>query len=119
VEFANELKTRQAALIEAIDLGDEQECIRRELHLHSLVYEAADHQILLEVWNGLKNMLQLYWASHHMAHDRCGPQRDSHDSFLDAALGDDFSAMEAEIETHMRLGSDITERFLKERQQTT
>ncbi|HEY8604253.1 GntR family transcriptional regulator [Tsuneonella suprasediminis] len=117
-EFANELKARQAALIDAIDLGDELECIRRELDLHSLVYETANHQILLEVWNGLKGKLQLYWASHHMAHGRRGPRRDSHDSFLDAALGDSLPAMEAEIETHMRLGSETTERFLKDRNQT-
>jgi len=117
-EFGNELKARQAALIEAIDLGDELECIRRELHLHSLVYETANHQILLEAWNGLKGKLQLYWASHHMAHGRRGPRRDSHDSYLDAALGDDLPTMEAEIETHMRLGSETTERFLKDRKQT-
>lgn len=113
--FKNELEQRQAALIEAIDAGDELECIRRELHLHSLVYETADHLLLLEIWNGLKGRLQLYWASNHMAHGRRGPKRGGHDSYLAVALGDDWKAMEREIETHMRLGGEETERYLKAR----
>ena len=113
--FRNELQKRQAALIEAIDAGDELECIRRELHLHSLIYEKADHLLLMEIWNGLKGRLQLYWASNHLAHGRRGPRRGGHDSFLAAALGDSWETMEQEIETHMRLGSEETERYLKER----
>jgi DNA-binding GntR family transcriptional regulator len=113
--FREELQKRQAALIDAIDAGDELECIRRELHLHSLVYETADHLLLLEIWNGLKGRLQLYWASNHLAHGRRGPRRGGHDSFLAAALGDSWDAMEREIETHMRLGGEETERYLKAR----
>ncbi|MBW8296300.1 GntR family transcriptional regulator [Sphingopyxis sp.] len=113
--FRSELQQRQVALLEAIDAGDELECIRRELHLHSLVYETADHLLLLEIWNGLKGRLQLYWASNHLAHGRRGPRRGGHDSFLVAALGDDWDAMEREIETHMRLGGEETERYLKAR----
>lgn len=113
--FREELLQRQAALLEAIDAGDELECIRRELHLHSLVYETADHKLLLEIWNGLKGRLQLYLASNYLAHGRHGPRRTGHDSFLAAALGDDWQVLEDEIKQHMRLGGEETERFLKAR----
>ncbi len=113
--FRKEIQKRQAALIAAIDAADELECIRKELDLHSLIYEVADHQLLLEIWNGLKGRLQLYWASNHMAHGRRGPRRDGHDDFLAAALGDDWAAMENEIQSHMRRGGEVTERFLKSR----
>lgn len=114
-KFREELQRRQAALIEAIDAGDELECIRRELHLHSLVYETTGHQLLLEMWNGLKGRLQLYWASNHLAHGRRGPRRSGHDNFLTAALGSDWKAIEEEIRQHMRLGGEETERYLKAR----
>jgi hypothetical protein len=63
----------------------------------------------------LKGRLQLYWASNHLAHGRRGPRRSSHDRFLAVSLGDDWQAMMDEIEQHMRLGSDETERFLRAR----
>ncbi|WP_136163191.1 GntR family transcriptional regulator [Sphingomonas flavalba] len=115
--FRAEMLQRQQALLAAIDTGDEMECIRREMHLHSLVYEAADHQLLLEIWGGLKGRLQLYLASNYLAHGRHGPRRTGHDSFVAAALGDSWPVMEAEILQHMRLGSEETERFLKARKE--
>jgi DNA-binding GntR family transcriptional regulator len=114
--FAEELRERQSALAHAIDAGDEMDCIRRELHLHALAYETADHHLLLNIWNGLRGRLQLYWASHHLAHGRRGPRRTSHDGFVTAALGDDLDTLRAEIRGHMRLGADETERFIAARQ---
>ena len=60
----------------------------------------------------LRGRLQLYWAAHHRAHGRRGPRRDSHDSYIAAALGNDLAAMRAEIADHMRRGAETTERFL-------
>ena len=114
--FRDELMARQVALNEAIDQGDEIECIRRELHLHSLVYEIAGHQLLLSVWNGLRGRLQLYWASNHLAHGRRGPRRDGHDSYLEAALGPHLDGLRAEIHEHMQRGAAATETFLLARQ---
>ncbi len=54
---------------------------------------------------GLRGRLQLYWAAHHRAHGRRGPRRDSHDSYIKAALGSDLEAMRAEIADHMRRGA--------------
>jgi DNA-binding GntR family transcriptional regulator len=61
----------------------------------------------------LRGRLQLYWAAHHRAHATRGPQRDSHDSYIGAALGDDLAAMQAEIVDHMRRGAEQTEKFLR------
>ncbi len=110
--FRAELRRRNEALIAAIDEGDDRASIARELELHGLVYEASGHGLLQSAWHGLRARLQLYWAAHHRAHGRRGPRRDSHDSYLAAALGDDPGAMRREIAEHMRRGAETTERFL-------
>jgi len=56
--------------------------------------------------------LQLYWAAHHRAHGRRGPRRDSHDSYIKAALGSDLDALRLEIADHMRRGAVVTEKFV-------
>jgi len=115
--FRAELLQRQQALLTAIDTGDEIECMRREMHLHSLVYEATGHRLLLEIWSGLRGRLQLYFAAHHLAHGLRGPRRTGHDTFVAAALGNSWQAMEDEIHKHMRRGGKETERFLKARKE--
>ncbi len=110
--FRDELKRRQSALNDAIDAGDDVESINRELDLHGLVFEAAGHEILMQNWTSLRGRLQLYWAANHRAHGRRGPQRDAHDSYLKAALGDDFAALKGEIGDHMRRGAEVTTRFI-------
>jgi DNA-binding GntR family transcriptional regulator len=113
--FAKEMKRRKAALIAAIDNKDDQACIDLELELHGLVYEACGHRLLQQTWAGLRGRLQLYWAAHHRAHGMRGPKRDSHNSYVTAALGDDLEAMKAEIGQHMVRGKEVTEKFLKSR----
>jgi DNA-binding GntR family transcriptional regulator len=110
--FRAELRQRNEALIAAIDASDDRASIARELELHGLVYETSGHALLQSAWHGLRARLQLYWAAHHRAHGRRGPRRDSHDSYLAAALGDDPEAMRREIAEHMRRGVATTERFL-------
>jgi DNA-binding GntR family transcriptional regulator len=113
--FRRELKTRHAALTRAIDEGHDAACIDAELALHGLVYEASGHRLLQRSWAGLRGRLQLYWAAHHQAHRARGPRRDSHDSYVAAALGKSLAAMKAEIGQHMQRGADQTERFLRTR----
>jgi DNA-binding GntR family transcriptional regulator len=110
--FRRELKRRDNALIASIDAGDDRASISTELELHGLVYEASGHRLLQRAWHGLRGRLELYWAAHHRAHGRRGPRRDSHDSYIRAALGDDLTAMRQEIVEHMRRGVEQTERFL-------
>jgi DNA-binding GntR family transcriptional regulator len=112
--FEGELRCRHAALAAAIDAGDDAGSIMAELNLHGLIYEWAGHDLLLRAWNGLRGRLQLYWAAHHRAHAMRGPKRDSHDSYLAAALGTDLEAMRQEIGEHMRRGGEQTEKFLRD-----
>lgn len=111
--FRRELQRRKDALTATIDAGDDEGSILAELELHGLVYEASGHRLLQRTWHGLRGRLQLYWAAHHRAHASRGPRRDSHDSYVLAALGDDLAAMHAEIEAHMGRGARHTENFLQ------
>ena len=111
--FRTELGRRNDALLASIDAGDDRASIFNELEFHGLVYEASDHRLLQRAWHGLRGRLQLYWAAHHRAHGMRGPRRDSHDSYIAAALGADIAAMRSEIADHMRRGAETTERFLR------
>jgi DNA-binding GntR family transcriptional regulator len=110
--FRGELVRRNEALIGMVDAGDDRATISAEMHFHSLVYEASNHHLLQRAWGSLRGRLQLYWAAHHRAHGRHGPRRDSHDSYIAAALGEDLAVMRAEVADHMRRGAETTERFL-------
>lgn len=111
--FARELQRRNAVLMQAIDAQDDATSIQAELELHGLVYETSAHKLLQRTWHSLRGRLQLYWAQHHRAHASRGPRRDSHDSYVQAALGDDLGAMLAEITSHMGRGAERTESFMR------
>ncbi len=115
--FRAELRRRNETLIATIDAGDDRASILTEIEFHGLVFEAAGHKLLLRAWQGLRGRLQLYWAAHHRAHGRRGPRRDSHDSYIRAALGSDLDAMRLEIADHMRRGAEQTEKFVSGKQQ--
>lgn len=111
--FARELLRRNTVLTQAIDAGDDATSILAELDLHGLVYEASGHKLLQRTWHSLRGRLQLYWAAHHRAHASRGPRRDSHDSYVQAALGDDMDVMLQEITNHMGRGAERTESFMR------
>ena len=111
--FRREMHRRNDALTASIDAGNDAASILAELDLHGLVYEASGHRLLQRTWQSLRGRLQLYWAAHHRAHGTRGPRRDSHDSYVHTALGDDLSAMLAEISSHMGRGAEQTEKFLR------
>ncbi len=110
--FRREIRRRQDVLSECIDAGDDAASILAELDLHGLVYETSGHRLLQRAWQSLRGRLQLYWAAHHRAHGTRGPRRDSHDSYVDNARGDDLHAMLAEVSLHMGRGAQQTEAFL-------
>lgn len=110
--FRRELRLRHEALTHCIDRGDDAGSIDAELALHGLVYEASRHRLLQHTWHSLRGRLQLYWAAHHRAHGARGPRRDSHDSYVAAALGRSLDAMRSEIADHMQRGAKTTEAFL-------
>jgi DNA-binding GntR family transcriptional regulator len=111
--FAHELYRRNTLLTQAIDVGDDAASILAELDLHGLVYEASGHKLLQRTWHSLRGRLQLYWAAHHRAHATRGPKRDSHDAYVQAALGVDLDVMLAEITSHMGRGAQRTESFMR------
>ena len=110
--FRRELRRRKDALTATIDAGDDAASILAELDLHGLVYEASGHRLLQRAWQSLRGRLQLYWAAHHRAHGTRGPRRDSHNSYVRAALGNSLDDMRAEIASHMGRGAVQTEKFL-------
>lgn len=111
--FRDELHRRHECLLKAIDEGDDEENSLAELSLHSYVYETCGHKILLNIWNGLKGRLQLYWAAYNRTYDR-DTKRDGHIEYVRLATADDFEAMAAEIRVHMLRGVGRTEAFLAE-----
>ena len=113
--FRSELVRRKSVLTRAIDRRDSVASIAAELDLHGLVYESSGHALLHRSWTALRGRLPLYWAAHHSAHRARGPRRDAHDSYVETALGDDLTAMLAEVSQHMLRGAGQTERFLSAR----
>ena len=111
--FKRALQQRQALLTASIDRGDDEHSILAELDLHGLIYEFSGHRLLQKNWSGLRGRLQLYWAAHHRAHGIRGPRRDSHDTYVAAATGNDLDALRAEIREHMLRGAERTERFMR------
>ena len=110
--FRAALIARHAALLEAIDAGDDIRSIDAELDLHGLAYETCGNGILLSSWRGIRARLQLYWAAHHRAHGIAGPKRESHDDYVRLALGDSRERMKDEIRDHMSRGLDKTMAFV-------
>ena len=113
--FKAELHRRNTALKAAVDQEDHVAAIEAELNLHGLVYEHADNRILLNSWTGLRGHLQMYWASHRRAHGTTGPKRESHDDYVNFALGDSLIAMQNELRDHMRRGLETTKAFVEAR----
>lgn len=111
--FREEIVRRKNVLTALIDAADDNACILAELDLHGLVYEASGHRLLQRTWLSLRGRLQLYWAAHHRAHSTQGPRRDSHDSYVNAALSDNLQAMLDEVSSHMGRGAEVTEKFLQ------
>ncbi|WP_108260764.1 GntR family transcriptional regulator [Mangrovicoccus ximenensis] len=110
--FRAALEARHAALLEAIDAGDDIGSIGAELDLHGLAYETCGNGILLSSWRGIRARLQLYWAAHHRAHGITGPKRESHDDYVRLALEGSCERMKEEIRGHMRRGLDKTMAFV-------
>lgn len=113
--FCAALRARNAALLEAIDAGNDATSIEAELSLHSLAYEWTGNRILMKTWEGIRGRLQMYWAAHHKAHNITGPLREAHDDYVALACGESLDAMLREIDGHMRRGLDKTRTFLEQR----
>ncbi|ETX29417.1 GntR family transcriptional regulator [Roseivivax isoporae] len=100
-----DLAARNARLIEVIETGgDPVEAIDRELHLHAWCYEMSGHDLLRRSWEGMRPHVNFYFSMHQRAHGRAGPRRESHDTYVRLACGEDLSAMLDHLDAHMRQG---------------
>ena len=113
-EFFEALDSRHHALQGAIRAGDQQEAIRCEMGLHGVIYEYADHKILLDSWNMLRGRLHFYFTLHQRAHRRAGALLNAHVGYVERAKGDALELMLREIEEHMRRGLDRVGEFVKD-----
>lgn len=112
-EFFETLDARHQDLQEAILKQDQQEAIRREMDLHGVVYEYANHKILMDSWNMLRGRLHFYFTLHQTAHKRAGALLDAHVRYVESAKGNDLDQMLQDIEHHMRRGLDRVGEFVK------
>lgn len=103
-----DLEMRNESLRARVRDNDPYGAIVAELHLHSWCYELSGHSLLLQSWERLKPNLQFYFALHQKAHDRGGPAREAHDTYIRLAKGDDLDAMLDHLDTHMRQGLENT-----------
>ncbi len=114
--FATQLARRHDKLRAAVGRDDGATAIARELELHSLPYEFAGHDLLLESWENLRSRLQFYFSLHQRAHGRHGPRRDAHEIYVKLALGHDLEAMLDHITEHMQQGLSRVIDFVVEMQ---
>jgi DNA-binding GntR family transcriptional regulator len=110
--FRREMAKRHRVLQQSLAATDRVISTAAEVHLHSLVYEACGHRLLLETWRRIAGRLQLYLALHQKAHGRTGPLADAHDRYVALAIGDSLDAMLDEVEHHMKRGIERLETFV-------
>lgn len=112
-EFFEELEARHQALQETIFKKDKQEAIKQELDLHGVVYEYANHKILMDTWKMLRARIHFYFTVHQTAHQRAGALLNAHDDYVELAKGEQLEPMLREIEEHMQRGLDRVGEFVR------
>jgi len=107
-----DLHMRNDDLLARISANDACGAITSELRLHSWCYELSGHSLLLQSWERLKPNLQFYFTLHQQAHGREGPQRESHNMYIELAHGDNLEDMLEHLEMHMQQGLTRTLQFV-------
>lgn len=104
-ESVDDLHERNAALKRTVETGtDGPRAIEQELHLHSWCYELSGHALLRRSWENMRPHISFYFSLHQKAHNRKGPLRESHDTYVELACGTELSAMLDHLKDHMRQG---------------
>ncbi|MGB3646640.1 MAG: GntR family transcriptional regulator [Mesorhizobium sp.] len=99
--FRAELDRRHEAVRQAtlkLDLTRQIECA---LQLHGMIYEWAEHSLLLDTWQRLANRLQMYFALHTHARNESVPDIDMHDEYVRLLKGDDIEAAKRHAHEHL------------------
>lgn len=99
--FFAELDRRHASVKSAtldVDLTGQ---IESALRLHGLIYECADHALLLDTWLRLASRLQMIFAMHQHARNETVPDIDTHEDYVRLLKGDDLAATKAHAHEHI------------------
>jgi DNA-binding GntR family transcriptional regulator len=103
-QFYLELDRRHAAVQQATRERDTAKQIEAALRLHGLVYEWADHAMLLGSWQRLASRLQLYFGLHQRAHDEPVPPLDLHEEYVSRLKGNDLAGAQRHAREHIAAG---------------
>lgn len=99
--FEAELDRRHEAVRDATMRLDLTGQIETALRLHGLIYEWADHSLLLDAWQRLANRLQMYFALHQHARDEPVPAVDIHEEYVRLLKGNDIGAAKRHAHEHL------------------
>jgi DNA-binding GntR family transcriptional regulator len=99
--FAEELDRRHEAVKQATIALDLTRQIETALRLHSLIYEWADHALLLDAWHRLAGRLGMFFALHSRARNESVPPVDAHEDYVRLMKGDDIAAARRQAHEHI------------------
>jgi DNA-binding GntR family transcriptional regulator len=112
--FFTELDHRHEAVRRATRTGDTTAQIEAAIHLHSLVYEAADHALLLETWRRLSGRLQMYFAVYQQAYAEPVPSEDIHNDYVAGLKGNDLALAKRSVLAHIDIGYEDFLQYVRE-----
>lgn len=101
--FVAELDRRHEAVKRATLEIDTTGQIEAALQLHGLIYEWADHTLLLDTWQRLTSRLQMYFALHQRARNEPVPSLDVHEEYVQLLKGHDMKAAQRHAREHIAL----------------
>jgi DNA-binding GntR family transcriptional regulator len=105
--FRAEFTRRHEFLLEAIAEARGPAIVDAEQYFHSLPYELFRNGLVLNFWKQLAQRMRLCFLLHSEVFALSESYSEAHVGFLEAALGDDLSAMNAEIDTHLSKGEGL------------
>jgi DNA-binding GntR family transcriptional regulator len=110
--YREEFAARNRAIAQAMETGQRTAAIKAEMHFHSYPYEFCGDGMLLEVWQQLAHRIQLcFTVSQTVVFGL--PFTKENQRYLSAALGNNLTAMLAQVDRHLDLGLAAVQRALK------
>ncbi len=112
-QFVAELDRRHEAVKRATLEVDTTGQIEAALQLHGLIYEWADHSLLLDAWQRLTSRLQMYFALHQRARNEPVPAIDVHEEYVRLLKGNDMKAAQRHAREHIAFDFEELVAFAK------
>lgn len=116
--FKSNMTRLHTRLVGAVEAGDPIRSVAAEADFHAAVYIASGNEPLLRSWELLACYRDLYYVTlRRLRADTAhppAPMSASHQSLLDALIGDDLETALSETREHLRLGLDQFERAQEE-----